>query len=499
MELREYQERAINLCRASHARGHKRIILVMPTGSGKTPTALSIVKSARDKGRRTLFLADRRQLVNQASQRATEWEVKHGILMDGYTPDLTHSLQIGSKDTIYARVFKSSRLELPRFDLIVVDEAHKMQNPSALANIEANPDAYVLGITATAAGVNGKGLGDTYSDLIIGATYKELHDGGFLVANEVFAPTLPDLSKCKTNADGDFVQVQAEKVMLDKKIVGDVWEHWKRLGQRRPTVVFATGVAHSIELRDMFRARGVAAEHIDGETPDQERDEYYDAFKAGYVNVLSNYGVLDTGWDAPWCSCAVIVRPTKSRVLWMQMCGRVGRPWPGKLDSIIIDHGGNVYRHGYPDEDIPWTLDSGKKIEQVVTDWRTNGGERDPICCPKCHRYRERGNVCAYCGHRSQRRGKGIEHVDGELEHVDRTAKSVASDVEDLGKQWRKCLAIAAHRGSTCASARAHFYKLTKRWVDESLAVSPRPKDHEWKMIVGDLYPGFVRRKKVHA
>lgn len=504
--LRDYQQRAIQQCREAMLRGRKNVLLVLPTGAGKTPTALEIMRCTVEKGKRTLFLADRIQLVMQAHERATEWGVPHGLLIAGRDMDLTRSVQIGSKDTIYARCFKNSRFDLPRFDLIVLDEAHRGQNTSALATVNANPDAYLVGLTATPAGVSGKGLGDLYQDLIVGATYSELRGLGYLVPNVVFAPTLPDLSKVKKNADGDFVGVQAEKVMQDKKIIGDVWENWNRLASGRRTLVFGTGVAHSIELRDMFRAHGVSAEHIDGGTPDDERQEHFEAFKRGYIKVLTNYGVLDTGFDAPWCGAVVIVRPTESRVLWMQMANRGGRPWDGldengqrigeqKTDCIVIDHGGNVYRHGYPDEDIPWTLDTGKKIEQVVNEWRTSQGERSPIACPKCHRYRERGHVCPFCGHQSQRKGRQVDFAAGDLGLVDRGAVDQKKAAEDLGKHWRKCLARMAYMGRSCAAARALMYKESKVWIDENSAVGPRPKEHEWQMLVGDLYPGFIRRK----
>lgn len=509
-ELRDYQLRSIQRCRESMIRGHKRVLLVCPTGSGKSATSLEIIRCTVEKGKRSIFLADRIQLVIQASNQANIWGVPHGILMAGHETDLTHLAQIGSKDTIYSRCFKRERFELPAQDLIVLDECHRGLNASTLATVNANPEAYVIGLTATPAGVNGKGLGDHFTDMVIGATYQELRDLGHLVPSMVYAPTIPDMSKVKKNADGDYIGVQAEAVMKDSKIIGDIWEHWNRLGRNRRTLVFASGVPHSIDLCAMFRARGITAEHADANTPDDERQEHLEAFKRGYIQVLCNYGLYDTGFDAPWCSCVIVARPTESLQLWRQMANRGGRPWDGldengnkigepKTDFLILDHGGNVYRHGYPDEDIPWTLNTGKRIEEIAAAWRASNGEREPIACSKCFAYRERGNICPKCGHKSQRKGKKVEHGEGTLGLVDRQAQEQKKTAQNIQKKWLGCLARMAYCGRTAAQARALMFKETNVWVSETVAVGPQPKEHEWGMPVASLYPGFIKRRASNA
>lgn len=495
MQLRDYQQRAVDECRRRFAAGARSVVLQMPTGSGKTPTAIEVMRLAREKGKRALFLADRRELVNQASKRLAEWGLPHGVVMAGVEGNPGELIQVASKDTLWSRVFASGRQHLPALDLIVVDEAHRASNKSSLAAWDRYPTAKLLGITATPAGPNGKGLGAIYDDLVVGATYAELHQSGALLPSEVYAPSRPDFSRVRHGRDGDFLQIQAAEIMGEAKIIGDVLEHWKRIAAGRRTIVFAQSVEHSISLRAAFRQQGIPAEHVDADTPEDQRQEYFDAFRLGYITVLTNYGILDTGFDAPWCEVVQIVRATEQRTVWMQMAGRVSRPHPGKTVGIVIDHGGNVYRHGYPDLDLPWSLDPERNIREIADEMRSrkDAAERDPVCCPKCFAYREGGRVCPKCGFEVARNAKHVEPQQGTLEFVRRGEKADGNKLGPNVAAWRRILAQMAHRGSTVKAARALFFKQTGQWPDNSF--TPWPADHEWPMRVADLWPGFIRRK----
>src|SRR5262249_3996767 len=144
---------------------------------------------------------------------------------------------------------------------------------------------------------------------------------------------------------------------MDKtKLVGDIAENWLKYGKGRKTVVFASSVAHSVHLRDAFRDAGIRATHIDGSTPKDERDAALAQLAAGEITVLCNWMVLTAGWDCPEVGCCVLARPTKSMGLYRQMIGRVLRPAEGKMDAIIIDHAGCVFRHGFAEDHVEWTL-----------------------------------------------------------------------------------------------------------------------------------------------
>src|SRR5262249_3567685 len=146
---------------------------------------------------------------------------------------------------------------------------------------------------------------------------------------------------------GDWVENQLADRMDRPKLVGDIVTHWHRLAEGRRTVVFATGVKHSVHIRDEFIKSGVRAEHIDGSTLKDERDAALERFAPGAIELVTNCMVLTEGWDLPAVSCCVLARPTRKMGLYRQMIGRVLRPAPGKTDAIIIDHAGAVHRHGF--------------------------------------------------------------------------------------------------------------------------------------------------------
>ena len=140
--------------------------------------------------------------------------------------------------------------------------------------------------------------------------------------------------------------------MNKDKLVGDIVTHWFNYGERRKTVAFACGVGHSIHIRDEFRRSDVRAEHIDGHTPLDERAAILAKLAVGDTDVVTNCMVLTEGWDMPDIGCCILARPTKSMGLFRQMVGRVLRPAPGKIDAIVLDHSGAVFRHGLPEDRV---------------------------------------------------------------------------------------------------------------------------------------------------
>ena len=141
------------------------------------------------------------------------------------------------------------------------------------------------------------------------------------------------------------------------KLIGDIVTHWHKFGERRKTVAFAVNVAHSVHLRDEFVQSGVRAEHIDGSTPKPERDATLARLASGEIEVVTNCMVLTEGWDMPEVGCCILARPTRKMGLYRQMIGRVLRPAEGKPDAIVLDHSGAVFRHGFVEDHVEWTLD----------------------------------------------------------------------------------------------------------------------------------------------
>jgi superfamily II DNA or RNA helicase len=175
----------------------------------------------------------------------------------------------------------------------------------------------------------------------------DLIQQGYLVATRVYAPVDPDLTGVRTER-GDYVEWELAERMDQTRLVGDIVEHWHKLGERRKTVAFAVSVQHSIHIRDEFIRSGVRAEHIDGATPKPERDATLARLASGEIDIVTNCMVLTEGWDMPDVGCCILARPTKKMGLYRQMIGRVLRPAPGKVDAIVLDHSGAVFRHGLP-------------------------------------------------------------------------------------------------------------------------------------------------------
>ena len=178
--------------------------------------------------------------------------------------------------------------------------------------------------------------------------------------SRIVAPTLPDLKGIKITA-GDYDAKMLNKRMNVPKLVGDLVEHWNLYANDRPTVVFATSIAHSKYIANIFRQNGIPAGHIDGEMKETEREKQLEMLQSDDIKVLSNCQVLTEGWDCPKVSCVILARPTKSYGLYLQMVGRSLRPYKNKKDTLIIDHSGAVYEHGFPDEPPTWSLQAKKR------------------------------------------------------------------------------------------------------------------------------------------
>jgi DNA repair protein RadD len=267
------------------------------------------------------------------------------------------------------------------------------------------------------------------------------------VPSRIFAPTRPDLSGIRVER-GDYVEHQLAERVDTAQLVGDIVSHWHRLADRRRTVVFATGVKHSVHLRDEFRRAGVLAEHLDGGTPTEERDAILARLAAGSVEVVSNM-VLTEGWDSPETSCLVLARPTKSLGLYRQMVGRVLRPASGKSDALILDHAGAVFAHGFPDDPIAWTLEEDQRAENRAHSARTQYRAPTLTTCPECAAVRFEGNPCPVCNWRPKRKSEAVDVVDGELGQVerDRTVVARAFGGDEKLKFYRQLLYIAGERG----------------------------------------------------
>lgn len=420
VHLRAYQTAAIDALRAHIRAGKRRLLVVLPTGGGKTVIAAAIVLNALARGRRVLFAAHRRELIYQCRAKllaAGIAESDIGIMManDPLT-NLAAPIQIASVDTLRNR-------DLPQADLLIIDEAHRSLSNTYLKLIEhyTSQGATLLGLTATPYRADGGGLGNVYEHLEVVATPRQLIAEGFIAEPRVFAPSDgPDLRGVRTRG-GDYVESDLLNAMNKSALVGDVVEHWRKHGQGLRTVVFAVTVAHSEAIAERFRAAGVAFEHLDGETPAKERDAILARLEAGEIQGVSNVGVLCEGWDMPSVKCCILARPTKSTGLYLQQAGRILRPWCD-VRPIILDHAGNALAHGLPQDDREFSLDTSQKREARKVTRRCR--ECGAICA-------QRATACPECGARFERAERDLEeNGDGELSEID------PGRIEALRRGW---------------------------------------------------------------
>lgn len=409
--LRPYQSAALDGLRRNIAAGVKSQVLMMATGAGKTSVASVLARGAVDKGNRVCFVADSIELVDQALIRFTADGLPCGVIQgDHWLTDYSQPVQIATIQTLRKRWPQMPDDVRPR--VVVIDECHVLHkaHEQVIRDVVAD-GGVVIGLSATPFR---KGLGKVFDALVVGATTAQLTRDGYLVPARCYAPHVPDLKGVKTSG-GDWQADALAEYMGDAQIVGDVVDHWRRLGEGRQTICFAANVAHSRHQRDAFLAAGIPAAHVDGYMPQDERDEVIRDFRAGVYQVLCNVAILGKGFDAPEVSCVVLARPTKSLMLHIQMIGRGLRTHDGKADCLILDHAGNVLRNGLPTDPLPTELDDGTLGHSLDRRQRDKQNPVDKPCAACGHVSSK--HVCPACGFKPEFR-KGVEVRDGELYEI---------------------------------------------------------------------------------
>jgi superfamily II DNA or RNA helicase len=408
-----------------------------------------MIQSALGKGKKTIFLVHYRQLAYQAMKRFADFGMSDqvSIIMAGEEPHYGRPVQVISIQTYGKRLDLGERPLSDWFqeaDLVFYDEAHASIAKTRKAILDLYKDsAVIVGLTATPCRADGRPLGAIYQDIITVSSIRELTEMGYLVPAIYYSGSvLPDLKGIPMVA-GDY----NKKVLggrIDKpKLVGDILENWLRIAPERSTVIFATNVKHSLHLKERFNKWGVSCEHVDAHTPSEQRQEILERFEAGETQVVTNVGVYSEGADFPWVSCIVLARPTFSFMRYWQMTGRGGRPYPGKKDYIVIDHAGNVERHGFMDDPVIWSLDGKDKAWKKPIIGKKE--DKPPLTCSECL-FKFRGRVCPNCGLEVKGYGKRIRCVEARLFRLDKEKKR-AADLMISIEAKKRFLRMAEHYG----------------------------------------------------
>jgi DNA repair protein RadD len=447
--LRPYQGDVIAECDQIIDTGKRRVILVAPTGAGKTVIGSAIIEDRRAAGQSVLVLAHTREIIKHTSEKLFASDIAHGIIQAGFMPRPDEKVQVASIQTLWARAIRAKRMELPPADLLIIDEAHHCPANTYRKIIDAYPQAVLIGLTATPCRGDGRGLGGIFDAIVECPQVAELIRQKYLVRTHVFAPAEPDLTGVETRI-GDYVETQLADRMDRANLIGDIVTHWHKYGERRKTACFAVNVPHSIHIRDEFIRSGVRAEHVDGTMPKADRDAALARLASGATELVTNCMVLTEGWDLPEVSCCILARPTRKMGLYRQMVGRVLRPAPGKANAIVLDHSGAVFRHGFVEDPVDWILDPDRRAESPRHAARLHSGYSSRLIdCSQCGAIRMAGEPCQRCGFLPQRAPKPVVFRDGDLAHVDRnlrTAQAISNPDEHI--RWHAMLAhIAGERG----------------------------------------------------
>jgi DNA repair protein RadD len=358
--LRPYQNEALDQISAQWRKGIRRVMTHMATGSGKTVIFAEAIKRTVAKGGKAVMVVRGIQLVEQAHQRLLRENVEHGIKQGNHWyKNHKAPVQICSIDTLVRRQ------DFPEATLLVIDEAHLFTSEPCKKFMENynSRGTHVLSVTATP--YCRESLLHLGEVVVHPISMQGLIDQGYLLPARYFAPSAPDLSGVRLSK-GDYQVDQLEERM--RTLTGDIPAHWRKIAEDRPTVCFAVNIAHSNSIVAQFKAAGISAEHIEGDTPLKEREAAIERLRTGETKVISNVGVLCTGVDIPFLSCIVMARPTKSYNLFIQQAGRGTRPCSetGKQDFIILDHAGNTLRHGFITDEPEVFLEGVKPKEKVV-------------------------------------------------------------------------------------------------------------------------------------
>jgi DNA repair protein RadD len=423
MNLRPYQQKMVDDIRLQYQMGKRSVLGVLSTGGGKTCIFSHIAQAAARKGNRVCILVHRAELLDQASRALTSMGVNHGRIAAGRSMDLSHAVQVASVGTLARRL----HLLPPDFlQLLVVDEAHHSNAGTWARTLAHFNRAHLLGVTATPVRLDGRGLGEWYQSMVLGPSAAWLTEHGYLANARVLAPPGFDATGLRKRM-GDFDAKQAaERVGT---IMGDAVGHYRKHLAGQTAIAFCCSVAHAEAVADAFQLQGITAASIDGSMDGATRRGLLEDLGAGRVKVLTSCQLIGEGIDVPSVGGCILLRPTSSVSLHLQMIGRCLRPSPGKPAAVILDHVGNTLRLGHHLEDRDWTLDGIKKRDREAAP--------SVKVCPACFAaMASQARQCVECGHEFQPEKRELRQVDGELVEVAMRARkreqAAAATLEEL-------------------------------------------------------------------
>jgi superfamily II DNA or RNA helicase len=347
-----------------------------------------MAESSQRKNKTVWFLVHRRELLDQTIKTFERFDIPLRTIHIGMITSYANHLY-----------------DYPKPDFIIFDEAHFSAANTWQKIITAFPDAYIVGLTATPCRLDGKPLGSTYDDMVVGITARELIDQGYLSPYKYYAPVVTDLSALKRKGS-DYNQSQAAEILSQRAVFGDVIKHYRMYADGLQAICYCTTVKHSEEMAAEFRTAGINAVHFDGNTPADERTRIIEDYRSGVITILCNCDLISCGFDCPDCHCCILLRPTLSTALYIQQSMRALRPQEGKT-AIILDHVNNYERHGLPDDPREWSLDETMK----PADKYGEDGRLLVKQCLQCYCTYKAAPACPNCGYVNPTTAQELENI----------------------------------------------------------------------------------------
>jgi DNA repair protein RadD len=424
--------------------GHKNVLLVKPTGLGKTVTfcsiAIDLAVTPIEK-EPTVILVHRKELVQQISLTLSDEGIVHNIIAPRSTIkgiiaaqrfmfrkqfyDYNAPITVVSVDTLNARIERHEKWAKGIKRWITDEAAHLLKINKWGRAVGYFPNALGLGVTATPQRLDKRGLGrhaDGVFDVMVqGPTTKWGIDNGFLSKYKIAVPQSDYRNYLsKASGDSDYSKEAMALASSQSHIIGDVVTNYIKFANGKQAILFASDIVSAKKMETKFKEQGITAKLLTSESDDKDRLQSMIDFRDKKIKVLLNVDLFDEGLDVPGIECVIMARPTMSLSKYLQMIGRGLRPAPGKEFLIVIDHVGNVPEHGLPDSHRRWTLDRIVKrrdktnLIRICANWNCNSPfDRVLTACP-------------YCGEEVGKTSSGggagriqPKQVDGDLELLD--------------------------------------------------------------------------------
>lgn len=378
MELRPYQQEAVDNTLAEFEQ-NQAVLAVMATGLGKTVYFCHVAKAFLKRGK-VLIIAHREELIFQAKDKVKR------IL--GIEPEIEMAGQwancgIWSGEVIISTVQtqisgmegngRMSRFDPHQFALLIIDEAHHAVAPSyrkVIEHFKQNPNLKILGVTATPDRADELALGRIFQSVAYDYDIRDGIEDGWLVPITqlmIDVDTL-DFSNVRTTAGDLNGKDLAEQMEYEANLWGVAEPTFKEADGRK-TLVFAASVAHAERLAEIFnRMKPNCAEWVCGTTPKEYRRKIFDAYARRELQFLVNVGVATEGFDDPSIEVVAMARPTKSRCLYTQMCGRGTRPLPGVVEGLADAYSRKA------------AIEQSAKKNVMIIDFVGNSGRHKLVC-----------------------------------------------------------------------------------------------------------------------